>query len=59
MLKAAFFERGWLEPNFVRINPMNVIALKDIDYVTRNGNFIVVDNTHQYLQGECALGMRI
>ena len=50
MLGAALFERGLLRPRFLQIRPTGTIALGDVSYVTETGDFVVVDNVHQYMQ---------
>jgi hypothetical protein len=52
MLGAAFFERGLVTSKSLSIAPMARIALGDVGYVTEAGDFVVVDNMHQYLQAE-------
>jgi hypothetical protein len=52
MLGAMFFERGLLASELLTIHPIERVTLGDIGYVTEAGNFVVVDNVHQYLQAE-------
>ena len=52
MLGAALFERGLLRPRILPIRPTGTIALGDVGYVTEAGDFVVVDNVHQYMQAE-------
>ena len=52
MLGAAFFERGWIQPSYRFIHPIDTLALGDIGYVTEAGNFVVVDNVHHRLQAK-------
>jgi hypothetical protein len=52
ILGAAFFERGLLASKSLSISPIERIALGDIGYVAEAGNFVVVDNVHQYLQAK-------
>jgi hypothetical protein len=55
MLGAAFFDRGLLASQSLTIAPIDGIALGDIGYVTEGGNFVAVDNVHQYLQAKSGL----
>ena len=52
MLGAALFERGWIHPNYRRIQPIDTLALGDIGYVTEARKFVVVDNIHHRLQAK-------
>ena len=52
MLGAAFFEQGWLAPRVLNIRPSDTVALGDVGYLTKDGEFVAVDNVHHSLQAE-------
>ena len=55
MLGAALFKRGWVNPTFRYIRPIDTPALGDIGYVTEADTFVVVENVHHRLRAESGL----